>query len=47
MKISFEGKIRKIKEFPKTINELRKIASRKFTEQNMLDNEQLGESRVS
>ena len=47
MKVSFGGKIRKLRSFPTSMAELRKEISRKFTERNLLDDEDLKESRMS
>jgi hypothetical protein len=37
MKVSFEGKVRKITEWPENLNELRKVVSRKFTERSLVE----------
>ena len=37
MKISFSGKIRKLTNWPESLIELKKVASRKFTERSLID----------
>lgn len=47
MKVSFGAKVRKVNHQPATIADLRKIISRKFTEKNLLDESDLGTSKMS
>lgn len=37
MKVSFNNKIRKVTDWPQTMDELRKLVSRKFTERSMIE----------
>ena len=46
MKVSFEGKVRKVTEWPVNLDELKKIVSRKFTERSLIE-EYTDESQIS
>lgn len=37
MKVSFNGKIRKVSTWPESMDDLRKVVSRKFTERSMIE----------
>jgi hypothetical protein len=37
MKVSFQGRLRKVKQWPKTMDEFRRAISRKFTEKVLDD----------
>lgn len=37
MKVSFGGKVRKVSNWPESMDDLRKVVSRKFTERSLLD----------
>ena len=37
MKVSLEGKIRKLTNWPESMDELRKVVSRKFTERSLFE----------
>lgn len=37
MKVSYDGKIKKVSEWPESMQELRKVVSRKFTERSLID----------
>lgn len=45
MKVSFQGKIRKVTNWPETMDDLRKVVSRKFTERSLI--EDYDESQLS
>lgn len=50
MKVSFEGKVRKVSSWPETMTDLRKVVSRKFTERSLIedfDESQLKMSELS
>ena len=49
MKVNFEGKARKLKSYPTSMEELRKIVSRKFAEHSMIqdDDEDMRMSRIT
>jgi hypothetical protein len=50
MKVAFKDKVRGVPQFPRSMDELRKVVSRKFAERNLLeegDPNDLSQSRMS